>query len=185
MGIKKKILISVTIVLSIIGLIVYFIIWPTIKDIKTINYAVYLERLDLEKKYQKGQLLRTTIENFEKIKPEQDKLKNVFVIEGQELEFITSLEQIAEKNQVDQELKLATSDDVNRPSSYSLPLTLKINGSFIGILKYLRDLENLDYYFSINSITLDTESTNRVTDDHISAILSGNIYVITPLKKEI
>ena len=51
MSVKRKIIISVAAVLSVTFIVVYFIILPTIRDIKKISDAVYQERVDLEKKY--------------------------------------------------------------------------------------------------------------------------------------
>ena len=94
MSVKRKIIISVAAVLSVTFIVVYFIILPTIRDIKKISDAVYQERVDLEKKYLRGQLLKKTIQDFEKIKPQQEKLAAAFIKEGEELEFITALERM-------------------------------------------------------------------------------------------
>ena len=48
MKIREKIIILVSIVTIFIGTIIYFIIMPTVSDIKAINHAVYLERIDLD-----------------------------------------------------------------------------------------------------------------------------------------
>src|SRR3989338_5790437 len=103
---QRKMIIMILTVLITSGLIVYFIILPTVKDIKKITASVYAERLDLEKKYLRGQLLKATVENFEKVKDQQPLLAGSFVAAGQELNFIQTLEKIANRHQIDQDLKL-------------------------------------------------------------------------------
>ena len=71
MNFKVKITISTIGVILIISLITVFIIIPTISDIKKISNPIYLERVDLEKKYLRGQLLKKTVSNFEEIKSQK------------------------------------------------------------------------------------------------------------------
>jgi len=172
MTVKKKIALSISIVIIIMILIIYFIILPTVNEIENISKAVYIERVDLEKKYLRGQLLRKTIENFEKIEPQKDRLASIFIIEGEELKFITQLEKIATLHNLKQNLRLETADSKNQ-DYYSLSSEVSINGQFINILKYLESLEQSDYYFNIFSLAINAAVQNEVT-----AKLKGQIFAI-------
>lgn len=180
MTIKKRITISTSIVVILTGLIIYFIILPTMQDIKKISNDVYIERVDLEKKYLRGQLLKKTIEDFERIKPEEDKLNSVFIIEGEELKFITALEKIAIFHSLKQDIRLQPNQDPGSGFYYTLPLEIMSRGEFVKILKYLQDLEKLNYYFNISSIVLSADNQN---DDAVTIILKGETYVL-PAKIE-
>ncbi|NUM25165.1 MAG: hypothetical protein HUU49_00905 [Candidatus Buchananbacteria bacterium] len=174
---KQKIIIAVLAVLLLSGMISYFIILPTINDIKKISNDVYLERLDLEKKYLKGQLLKKTMEDFEKIKPEKNKLANIFIKEGKELEFITALESISSQYKLEQTLKLGTKQDQGSGTYHAVPLEIVVKGTFVDTLKYLNELEKLNYYYSISSIALGSaqdQSLNPV----VSSLIVGKIYVM-------
>lgn len=174
MSLKKKIAISLSTVLAANFLIIYFIIIPTVNEIKNISKAIYAERLDLEKKYQRGQLLRETISNFEKIKSEKEKFAKSFVAEGKELEFITTLEQISEKHNINQSLSLKKSQEKNGSKNFyhTLPLEINLSGDFIDILKYLNDIEKINYYLNILTINA-AEKENAIT----TMKLIGEIYI--------
>lgn len=175
MGIKRKIVITILIFIAITALIVYLIILPTVKQIRAISDAVYIERVDLEKKYQRGQLLRKTIEDFEKIRPKKDKLSSVFIMEGNELEFITALEQIAISHGIEQSLRLQPIDSSQDSKYYyPLPLSISIDGEFTKILKYLKNLEQLNFYVNISSISINAGEKNNI----ISANLDGEIFAL-------
>lgn len=182
MSTKQKIIIYLTSVIFVIGLIIYFIILPTLKDIKKISDDIYAERVDLEKKYQRGQLLRKTIENFEKVKPEKDKLTSAFIIANRELEFITTLENVASIHQLAQDIKFqrAQSEGANLAFPSSLELTVS-KGSFTKILQYLKDLERLNYYFNISSINMDVASKGQ---SQPVTTLRGNVYTLSLEEKK-
>src|SRR3989338_6353413 len=181
MHIRQRIGIIFAIVAILLIGVVVFIIWPTITDIRQISQSVYLERVDLEKKYLRGQLLRKTIEDFEKIKPQQEKLAAAFIKEGEELEFITALERVAAANGLSQVIKLQpTQDKTLEKKFYSpLPLTLNATGSFLNTLKYLSDLQNLKYYFNVSAITFSNQSANRNNPEIINTNLAGEIYSLS------
>lgn len=174
MTVKKKIAISMIIVGIATTLVVYFIILPTIQDIKKISDGVYNERMDLEKKYLRGQLLKKTIENFEKVKPEKDRLSSIFIKEGEELKFITKLEEIAAFHNLKQDLGLQAVKD-GGSGFHSVPSGVSVQGEFINILKYLKDLQQLNYYFNIFSITINSAGE----EDSITANLQGEIYALS------
>ncbi|MAF13839.1 MAG: hypothetical protein CMI53_03030 [Parcubacteria group bacterium] len=178
MTVKLKIGISIGVVMVVMSIIIYFVILPTVNDIKSISDAVFNERLDLEKKYLRGQLLKETIENFEKIEPEKEKLTSIFIIEGEELEFITLLEKIAETYNLTQTLKLNTPDKSTNVEYYTLSSQVSVNGEFIDVLKYLESLEQSNFYFNISSLALDTLSQGEVT-----ANFKGNIFVAPAIDK--
>jgi len=180
MSLKRKILISIILVLLFTGLIAYFIIWPTVRDIRKISQSIYLERLDLEKKYQRGQLLRKTLADFEKIKPEREKLTSIFITEGKELDFITTLEKVALINNVNQEIKLKAEEKIKNgegaKSYLTTPLAVNISGNFIDVLKYLNSLQMLRYYFNIANFSLSSASANNNVTGEVKASFEGEVY---------
>lgn len=182
MNIKRKITISIIIVLAITSLIIYFVILPTAEDIKKISNDVYLERVDLEKKYLRGQLLKKTIKDFEEIKPEQDKLASIFIMEGEELKFITALEKISAANNLEQNLQLQTNQSKISKDElyYTLPLKVTVQGSFDKILKYLQDLEKINYYFNVSSINISAKNSAEI----ITAVMDGEIYALIAKTEE-
>jgi len=170
MSARIKIIISVAVIILFIGLISLFIIIPTVKDIKKINDTIYTERVDLEKKYLKGQLLRKTVKDFEAIKPEKDKLNVIFVKEGEELKFISTLEDMASQAGVRQTIELQTKNLTSNRGIRTMPIKITAEGNFYQIFGYLTSLEKLSYYLNLSSIGL---SANR---DYITAVFTGEIF---------
>ncbi len=146
---------------------------PTIIDIKKISQSIYAERVDLEKKYQKGQLLKETIENFSKIKSEKEKFEKSFITEGKELEFINALEKISENYGVSQNISLQKNQEKTSEKNfyYQLPLQMTLSGDFISILKYLSELETISYYFNIPTVNITAK------DGQTTVNLIGEVFI--------
>lgn len=177
MSFKGKIISIIILVLIILGGIIFLIILPTIKDIQKINQTIYNERVDLERKYLRGQLLKNIMENFKKTKPYQNKILSIFIPEGEELKFITDLEEIAEKNNVSQVINLDSQKTKKIKGTNFLSLRLVIKGELLPLLHYLRDLEKLNYYFNVSFINLITTSKEvGVESPEITMSLTGEVY---------
>ena len=162
-------------VVAIISVMTYFIILPTIQDIQKINDALQRERIDLEKKYLRGQLLNKTIDDFDRVKDKKGLLSTAFIVEGEELAFITQLEQIAEQNQVTQSLKLAT-EERRQPSNrtYSvLPLTIELTAPFTQTVNYLHDVETLPFYVNTESINISSSG-----NDQLHTTITATVYML-------
>lgn len=179
MGVKRKIIISILTVLIGNGLIVYFIILPTIRDIVEIKNNVLIERIDLEKKWQRGQLLNRAQGDFEKTKAEKGRLVSIFIAQGSELEFITSLEQIAEKNNITQDLTLDQGEDAsNKKFNTVSRLSVKAQGDFNDLLRYIDEIDKLSYYFNINSLDIRAGNSISTAPGQVTADFSGNIFIV-------
>lgn len=151
---KNKITISLVGWLAIILSLVYFIVIPTVKEIKVINNAIEAERQDLEKKYVKGQSLKQLTENLNKIEPKLKLLDQIFINKNRELEFITSLENEANKSQVSQKINLSAPQPEANQNFQKTGLQLFTKGGFLKQLKYLLALERLSYYINVKLLEL-------------------------------
>ena len=185
MSIKRRMILSVVVVILVNILIFYFIILPTIKDIREISDAVYKERVDLEKKYQRGQLLNKTLENFEQVKAQRGKMASAFVVEGNELLFVTALENIAEKNHLNQGINL---DSQRVPGFKNLYQSQKINviltGKYGELRQYLYELERIPYIINVNDVSWTTPKKIQPANAILSMTLTGEIYSLPQSKKQ-
>ena len=170
MSFRLKIIISIISVTIIILAIIMLVIIPTINDIRTISAAIFQERVDLEEKYLRGQLLKKTVSDFEKIKPQKDVLDSIFIHESDELAFISTLEDLSTENGVQQTLNLETRNIRENKGIKYFPLKITVEGSFVQVMNYLSGLENLKYYFNISSINLSADRTE------IIANLEGTVF---------
>lgn len=154
LNLKNKITASLAGFIIIILSLIYFIVIPTIKEIKAMGRAIEAQREDLEKKYIKGQSLKQLTENLSKIEPKLDLLDQIFINKNRELEFITSLENEANKNRISQKINLSAPQKTENQNFQKTNLQLFTKGGFIKQLQYLANLEHLSYYINIKLLEL-------------------------------
>ncbi len=153
-NLKNKITASMIIFLALILSLIYFIVIPTIAEIKSMGTAIEAQREDLEKKYLKGQSLKQLTENLSKIEPKLELLDQIFINKNRELEFITSLENEANKNQITQKINLNAPEKTENQNFQKTNLQLFTKGGFINQLHYLINLEKLSYYINIKLLEI-------------------------------
>lgn len=158
---KNKITASLAGFLIIILSLIYFIVLPTVKEIKAMSSAIEAQREDLEKKYIKGQSLRQLTENLKEIEPKLELLDQIFINKNRELEFITSLENKADNNQINQKINLSPPQATKSQGFQKIGLQLSAAGKFIKQLRYLMDLESLNYYINIKSLELSSSGSGQ------------------------
>jgi len=173
MDAKKKFLLYFGIVVIICAAIVYFVIIPTTNDIKQISDKIYNEKVDLEKRYIKGQLIKKLVEDFKKIKPQQEKLELIFIKEGTELNLITKLENLASTNNVDLEINLENIRELNKLQS--MQLQLSIDGNYLDTIAYLNDIERLNNYYNLDTIRVNT--IGQKSNGYVNLLLQGDIFI--------
>lgn len=143
---KKVIGLSLTILLIVTAL---FIIVLNLYQIKTTSQYIHQQQLILEKKLQMGQNIKEISKQYKQILAEMDLINNIFVVKGEELEFITTLEKIASDNNL--ELRI----DMSEPDSEdSIQLSLVLSGEYNSILLFIEKLESIPTYYNIEEITI-------------------------------
>lgn len=155
-----------------------FIAYPSIREIMNLSDRIYQERVDLEKLYRKGQILKQTLKDYQTIKPTLNQFTNIYVIPGNELDFITHLEKVATEQKVNQDITLGLAD--KKPKVNKLPIQLHIDSSLANFVKYLTGLEQLDYYLNIETLRLGgynkRTSPGSANNFTLSAFLLGSAY---------
>lgn len=167
--------------------IVFFVLWPNGKSIIKIFGDINNERINLEKLYLRGQRLKQIKQDFEAVKPLTNDLEKIFLAPGDELKIITTLEDIAAKSGVEQELHIANSQTSKTQSDEFAPdplmLNLNLKSSFPQLLTYLINLEASDYYISINTMTIN----NKNADSQAPSIydITNSKYITTNIKAQV
>ena len=172
MDINKKLSITIGSSMLITAILGIFIIYPAIKEIWNISQQIYNQRVMLEKKYQKGQSIRKALLEFEKLKEEIPKLSSIFIRENKELEFITTLEEVATKNKTEQKINLKLIDKNIDRKGKNVPLELYLVNNFTNFMTYLLDVEKLNYYINFDSISITRSKIAGIND----VLLKGNTY---------
>ena len=176
-NLKNKIAASVGGFLLVIFCLLYFIIIPTITDIKNMSGEIEEQRIDLEKKYIKGQSLKKLSDNLKSIEPKLDLLNQLFINKNRELEFITTLENQAGLNRLNQKINLNPPQAADNQDFQKADLQLLLTGKFSRLLKYLQDLESLGYYTNIKSLELSPAQGQEAVSDEEAAPPDGSINI--------
>lgn len=153
MGSEKKLILIILFLLILIFILIFVVINPILYEVKNLAESIEQEQAELENLYQKGKTLTQLKDELKKIEEEKYLLDGVFLLEKKELEFITVLEKIAAKNNVLQDVFL----EERRPfqDDYkSMPVSLSLRSGFSDLIRYLRELEKLDFYFNIKSLEI-------------------------------
>jgi len=183
LNLRKKIIASVVVCILFLFSIVYFIIVPSVKDIRNIGSEIEEQRIDLEKKYLRGQNLKKLAEKLAKVEGKIKALDQVFINQNRGLEFITTLERVAAENNVSQKINLLTVPSENEDFFKKTPLQLFTQGSFLKQLSYLMGLENLNYYVNINSFEISAgppqipiSGSETVSYNNVNLLISADTY---------
>ena len=174
--------------------VILLVVAPGVKKIKNLKNQINEQRESLEELYARGQNLKKTRQNYETVKENFAEISDVFVTQGQELEFITTLETLAEKNNLS--LKIELNPERSRqisPQLKALPIRLLLNGQYEATLNFLDQLEQERLYVNLSQLNMSQTTLsgqgrvsllgNRViTDQNASSQLSsvtleGEIFI--------
>ncbi len=180
-----KILLLLTGTLVGMAIIFTFIVYPSLTAMKEMSKETYLIRKDLEIKYERGQRIRKTTDDLRKIEPEISHLSAVYIKEGEELNFINLLEQLAQQNYLEQKINWNFKKEEVGTKIIAVPIEINLQGDFINVLKYLSALEQTDYYINFYDFTFgpttsaknsSLEETSLTPGGAVQAILKGKVY---------
>ena len=156
---KSHFLVAAIIFGLLLAAVTVLIILPSFREIRLIRQQVLDERVRLEKLYLKGQLQRKVRENYERIQPRTAWLDNILLKENQELQYITALENLAER--VGLRLKITVGESERLPSAplSRLQFVLALEGRWPQIVRFLANVEDLPYYTHVLEITAAKQAT--------------------------
>lgn len=147
MHLKKKFIISTALFITVSAGIVYFMIIPAINNIKNTGNEIISTQQEADAKYNKIINLKKLTADVKKIEPDLAKLQKIFIDKNNQLDFIQILENIAKKNNVDQEINIGYITDKTE-------IKLVIRGDMNNLYDYLQDIEALDSYINIKNLSV-------------------------------
>lgn len=145
---EKKTILILGIFSTITLVIIFGVIFPTIRYIQNLEHETAGLREYLEKKYENTKTIRTSKKKIEEIELVVAKYPDYLFYYGDELKLITFLENLANSNQVTQKIDNSNLDKLGD----AVTLSLTVNGDYQNILKYLSALEKGNYYFVITNL---------------------------------
>lgn len=172
---KNKILTYSLIFAIIILAVLFTVIYPTIKQIEQVHKQTYDLRQYLEQKNKNSSRLHLSVQRINEVKKEAASFPNYIFKTGDELILITNLESIATKNNLTQKIESSNFDNI---TNHTAVLSLTTLGGYLNTIKYLNDLEKLNYFISVQRLEL-TPATSRGVEisKDVNMRLNLNLYV--------
>lgn len=155
---RQKIAIAISLFIVIMGAMFFLVIIPTVNDIKDLRENIIMQKIDLEKKLKKESNMAKLGEQLKKIKPEMDRFANIFVEENRKLEFITTIEGIADSVNATQDMDIDFSGKQNKGYYSVIPVEITVSGTYENVMRYLIKTESLRYAFNIDTISIKPRS---------------------------
>jgi Tfp pilus assembly protein PilO len=180
LDLRSKIIISFLGFFLIILSIIFFVVVPSVRDIVNIKNNIEEQRLELERKYVKGQSLRNLSKKIETVEKRMDEVNNIFVDIDKGLEFITALENLAESKKIIQKINITLDNESGGDEFEKIPIQLYTQGIFKNQMEYLLGIELMDYYININSIEISPYSSLTGGAEnyggHVNLLLSADTF---------
>lgn len=177
----KKTILTILILLVMSILIIFFVITPSIYDINAFNDRIQIERISIENKYTNRRNIKNVIADLKYVNDGINDIKDTFIInKDQIVNFISKLENIANNNNVIQDIKITPQNIGKEKLAQKYPLHIILSGDYINILKYLNDIERSDIYLTIESIDINSpknkNSIEVLSGGDVKTNLEGYVY---------
>jgi len=189
LNLKQKILLANGVIGLILLIIAVFIVGPSIRDILKLKSEINNIQSQLEERYQKTQKLKKSLKELTDIKQATTLMEQSLIKPGEEINLITTLENIATLHQINQTLNLNLVDEgklnLEKKDSRIFPVYYRLSflneGTFLNHLAYLKELEQLPYYVIIENVNFDKRKNQQNTDNlsPINLRFDAIIYVAT------
>jgi len=175
---KKKIFFSLIIFGIISVLLIFLMIYPLLKEIKK-------DSEDFISQKEKLISLKEEIKNFKKIEslyktyqPNLDKIESLFINPEFPVEFISFLEENAEKSQLKIEISPLAGKKETEPWP-SLFFKIKTSSSFTNFLKFLERLESSFYLIEISDLNIKRLAEKEIrTEEFKTGDIDANFSII-------
>ncbi len=159
-------------------LIAYLVIVRTVQEIKELNQTISYERSALESRYAHRARAKNILSDLKMARVSLPELESSLLRQGQELGFVTVLEEAAAAHNIEQKIQISPREG-KEPFGDKVPINLIINGAWSDTLRYLRELEKMQIMFIIDGISF--AQGIRIEDriaGKINGTVKGHIYII-------
>jgi Tfp pilus assembly protein PilO len=162
------------------------VIWPTVRQMQTTSQAIYHEYQFLEERHRRGQDIRRARADYDELKVHWGALRAVAIEPGDELAFITAVEEVADSSAVTTTLKLDLKGGKTRAGYVAIPIEINVRGTYIDVLRYLAALRALPLATAFSAVTITQAKAARGPQPTgeataVEARLTGSIYQhVTP-----
>lgn len=137
----------------VLGLIIFLVTAPLIKQIKNDGVELSEKKQTIELLYQDWRVLEASRKEYVKIENELNSLPAILP-SGEALKFIMLIESIAQNTNNRQEVSVVNNTGTKKEGAQSLDFQITLRGNFPNLVKFLAYLENAPYYNEIDSVQI-------------------------------
>lgn len=138
-----------------IGAALFLLFLPTLRDVRGINDDIIDAQAELEAQYANRKNLLQVSDEVERIRKTTDDLRSQFIDPGQELVFITRIEEAAATNTVETSIRLFGAEKAKKGQpKLNDTFDISLVGGYPDVLTTLRTIEKLPNIVVIESLTV-------------------------------
>lgn len=174
---ERQTILTIAVFTGIFAAVIGGVIFPTMNYIKNLNLETEQLKTYLEKKFESSKHMRTAVSRVEELQVIVNDYPQYLYQAGNELELITTLENIATKNKVQQKIASSNLDQTNIKK---IEIAMNISGEYKNVLKYLSSIEAAKYFLNIEKVQVTTAGANpndTTTTNQANLYLELSLYV--------
>lgn len=157
--------------LAVAGVSIFFAA-PAYRDLFQIEKKLAEAESQVQAQYNNRRKLSETTERIKAARQIIEDLETQFLPNGQELKFITAVENIGEGHGVATKMKLSPSKGLPGLEEYDKNFTLSLTGSYQNVIKTLIDFERLPFLAVYDAVIM---NSNGQDDAPVTLDLRGSI----------
>lgn len=167
----------------VLALVLGFIVYPAVLHIIELQKTIKQTHTFLENKYQSIQNAKKSVSALPEVEKNIALFSEAILRSGNELQFITNLEALADTHGIDQELSAVLIDDPAKMTKqrrqkgrayYQFSFLNK--GNYQNHIAYLKELERAPFYLLIDKMVFEKDTKNTAEKDSIIVRFDGYIY---------
>lgn len=172
---KNKIFINLAVIFIIFSSVIIFVIYPAIREITAINKEITAERIKLEQRLALGLNFKKIKQDLAEINALVNELDKIFIKKNEELNFITTLENIARTNNVAVNFNSDFSGANIDENISQISFQINAAGDFSPLVNFIQSVEALPYYFNPDLIL--ASSQQKTENQPLTIQLIGKTYI--------
>lgn len=131
-----------------------FLFVPAFREVVRLSKGITDAHAELNAQYDNRKNLLSSLSDAEKARSDMQTLAAQFVPEGRELDFITSIENLAAKDGVEEHVTLSPNDGSKPAEELQENYDLTVNGKYRSVMQMLVDLEKAPTLLLVGNVVV-------------------------------
>ena len=173
----KRILFTLSVLLVVVG-IPLGVIYPTMREINSLAQTISNEYAEINERYRRDAFIRNIQKEYDDLIKYKPTLDSLAMQPGDELRFITQIEDLADELNIAETPQLNTGQKKIVGKYTKVPFILSASGQYTNIITFVHKLQNLPMVVVIDKIHLapSSKANYNLPDLSVSSSIGGYIY---------